>query len=211
MCIRDSVRLEVGSARVTPHVARDLTSWVHEKLVSANLLAAFDDNRAKGVRCVHPLVTLLEKLDALQRRFPNEKVPPPMFVRPTFIVEFPKSVSPLAKSVEGMPEVADRFELYANGVELANGYSELNDPAEQFRRFEDQVLKRKSGDLEATAEIDVDYVRALEYGMMPTAGLGIGIDRLTMLLTGAASIRDVILFPQMKAEIGSDVDPEAGA
>jgi len=134
-----------------------------------------------------------------------------MFVRPTFIVEFPKSVSPLAKSVEGMPEVADRFELYANGVELANGYSELNDPAEQFRRFEDQVLKRKSGDLEATAEIDVDYVRALEYGMMPTAGLGIGIDRLTMLLTGAASIRDVILFPQMKAEIGSDVDPEAGA
>lgn len=79
--ISGNVRLEVGSARVTPHVAQDLRSWVHEKLMSANQLTAFDDNRAKGVRCVHPLVTLLEKLDALRRRFPNEKVPPPMFVR----------------------------------------------------------------------------------------------------------------------------------
>ncbi len=119
-------------------------------------------------------------------------------LRPTFIVEFPKSISPLAKSVEGRPEVADRFELYANGMEMANGYSELNDPREQHQRFSEQVRRREGGDLEAVGQVDEDYVRALEYGMVPTAGLGIGIDRLVMLLTGASSIRDVILFPLMK-------------
>jgi lysyl-tRNA synthetase class 2 len=120
------------------------------------------------------------------------------FVRPTFVYEFPKSISPLAKSVAGRPEVADRFELYANRMEIANGYSELNDPREQYERFMEQVERRKGGDMEAVGQIDEDYVRALEYGMVPTAGLGIGIDRLVMLLTGAASIRDVILFPLMK-------------
>lgn len=119
-------------------------------------------------------------------------------VRPTYIVEFPKSISPLAKSIEGRPEVADRFELYANGMEIANGYSELNDPREQHQRFREQVDRRKAGDAEAVGEIDEDYVRALEYGMMPTAGLGIGIDRLVMLITGSPSIRDVILFPLLK-------------
>ncbi len=119
-------------------------------------------------------------------------------VQPTFIIEFPKSVSPLAKSVEGRAEVADRFELYANGVEIANGYSELNDPREQYQRFEEQLQRRERGDLEAVGQIDEDYVRALEYGMPPTAGLGIGIDRLVMLMTGAQSIRDVILFPLMR-------------
>ncbi|MBI1292439.1 lysine--tRNA ligase [bacterium] len=120
------------------------------------------------------------------------------FIRPTFICEFPKSVSPLSKSLVDQPEVADRFELYANGMELANGYSELNDPREQYERFKEQVDRRKGGDMEAVGQIDEDYVRALEYGMVPTAGLGIGIDRMAMLLTGAASIRDVILFPLMK-------------
>jgi lysyl-tRNA synthetase class 2 len=126
------------------------------------------------------------------------------FIRPTFICEFPKSVSPLSKSLVGQAEVADRFELYANGMELANGYSELNDPREQFERFKEQVDRRKGGDLEAVGQIDEDYVRALEYGMVPTAGLGIGIDRMTMLLTGAASIRDVILFPLMKPRAEAD-------
>ncbi|MEO8377025.1 MAG: amino acid--tRNA ligase-related protein, partial [Candidatus Sumerlaeota bacterium] len=119
-------------------------------------------------------------------------------IQPTFIIEFPKSVSPLAKSVEGRAEVADRFELYANGVEIANGYSELNDPREQYQRFQEQLQRRERGDLEAVGQIDEDYVRALEYGMPPTAGLGIGIDRLVMLMTGAQSIRDVILFPLMR-------------
>lgn len=119
-------------------------------------------------------------------------------IRPTFITEFPKSISPLAKSIEGRPETADRFELYANGMELANGYSELNDPHEQYQRFREQVERRKGGDMEATSEVDEDYVRALEHGMMPTAGLGIGIDRTVMLLTGSPSIRDVILFPLLR-------------
>ncbi len=119
-------------------------------------------------------------------------------VQPTFVTEFAKSVSPLAKSVDGRPEVADRFELYIGGMEIANGYSELNDPREQYQRFAEQVGRRAQGDLEATGEIDEDYVRALEYGMVPTAGLGVGIDRLTMILTGAASIRDVILFPLLR-------------
>ncbi|CAN5361710.1 lysine--tRNA ligase [soil metagenome] len=126
-----------------------------------------------------------------------------ILVRPTFIYEFPKSVSPLSKSVAGRREVADRFELYGNGMELANGYSELNDPREQFERFEEQALRRKGGDLEAVGQVDEDYVRALEYGMPPTAGLGIGIDRLVMLLTGAASIRDVVFFPLMKPQAES--------
>ncbi|MCC5874984.1 MAG: lysine--tRNA ligase [Candidatus Sumerlaeia bacterium] len=119
-------------------------------------------------------------------------------VEPTFVVEFPKSISPLAKSLEGQPEVADRFELYVAGMEVANAYSELNDPAEQFARFEEQVRRREGGDMEAVGKIDEDYVRALEYGMVPTAGLGVGIDRFVMLLTGSLSIRDVILFPLMR-------------
>ncbi len=134
-------------------------------------------------------------------------------VRPTFIIEFPKSVSPLSKSVEGRPEVADRFELYANRMEMANGYSELNDPREQYERFADQVKRHGGGDLEAAAEVDEDYVRALEYGMVPTAGLGIGIDRLVMMLTRSASIRDVIPFPLMRTvkKTEATVEAEEGA
>jgi lysyl-tRNA synthetase class 2 len=131
-------------------------------------------------------------------------------VQPTFVVEFPKSISPLAKSKQGEPEVADRFELYINGMEVANAYSELNDPAEQYQRFAEQVRRREGGDLEAVGRIDEDYVRALEYGMVPTAGLGVGIDRLVMLLTGAASIRDVILFPLMRPTTAEHA-PEAPA
>ncbi|MBX3729785.1 MAG: lysine--tRNA ligase [Candidatus Sumerlaeia bacterium] len=121
-------------------------------------------------------------------------------VEPTFITEFPKAVSPLAKSKDDDPEVADRFELYVNRMEVANGFSELNDPAEQFARFAEQVERRRQGDLEAVGTIDEDYVRALEFGMPPTAGLGVGIDRYTMLATASPSIRDVILFPLMRPE-----------
>src|SRR5690606_34078392 len=105
-----------------------------------------------------------------------------------------------AKAPADDPATAERFELFIAGMECANAYSELNDPAEQLRNFQEQVARRTAGDLEAMSEIDRDYVRALEYGMPPCSGLGIGIDRLVMLLTNSPSIRDVILFPLMRPE-----------
>jgi lysyl-tRNA synthetase class 2 len=120
---------------------------------------------------------------------------------PTFVVDYPVEISPLAKAHPDRPRVADRFELYAGGMEIANGFSELNDPLEQRARFLDQLEKRERGDLEAH-RMDEDYVRALGHGLPPTGGCGVGIDRLAMLLTGQASIRDVILFPHMRPEGG---------
>jgi lysyl-tRNA synthetase, class II len=116
---------------------------------------------------------------------------------PTFITEYPIDVSPLARRNDEDPQIADRFELYIGGRELANGFSELNDPEDQAKRFQEQCLAKVQGDLEAMA-YDKDYITALEYGLPPTAGEGIGIDRLTMLFSDSPSIRDVILFPLMK-------------
>jgi lysyl-tRNA synthetase class 2 len=120
-------------------------------------------------------------------------------IRPTFIVDFPKSISPLSKANPADPQIAERFELYINGMEVANGFSELNDPKEQYERFVDQMSERERGDEEAMV-LDEDYIRALSYGMPPAAGIGIGIDRLVMLLTNKHSIRDVILFPHLRPE-----------
>ena len=120
-------------------------------------------------------------------------------VQPTFIVAHPTDVSPLARANDANPAVTDRFELFITGREMANGFSELNDPEDQAARFRAQVEAREAGDEEAMF-YDADYLRAMEYGLPPTAGEGIGIDRLVMLLTDAPSIRDVILFPQMKPE-----------
>jgi lysyl-tRNA synthetase class 2 len=120
-------------------------------------------------------------------------------IQPTFITGFPKAISPLAKASPSNPEIAERFELFIAGMEVANGFSELNDPREQRERFEDQMQRRDRGDDEAMI-LDEDYIRALSYGMPPAAGIGIGIDRIVMLLTGKRSIRDVILFPHMRPE-----------
>lgn len=123
-------------------------------------------------------------------------------IQPTFITEYPAEVSPLARASDRNPFLTDRFELYIAGRELANGFSELNDPEDQARRFQQQVQAREHGDDEAMG-YDVDYITALEYGLPPTAGEGIGIDRLVMFLTDSASIRDVILFPLLR-EIGNN-------
>jgi len=154
---------------------------------------------------------LSKKLDSLKIEFqPHqgwgalqlmlfEAVAEKHLIEPTFITDFPAEVSPLSRRRDGDPEVADRFELFIDAKEIANGFSELNDPEDQAARFMEQVKRKDAGDQEAM-HYDGDYIRALEYGMPPCAGGGLGIDRLVMLLTDSPSIRDVILFPHMRPE-----------
>ena len=129
-----------------------------------------------------------------------EKTVEARLLDPTFIMDYPTEVSPLARRNDANPDVTDRFEFFLGGREVANGFSELNDPEDQAARFRAQVEAKEAGDDEAMV-FDADYIRALEYGLPPTAGVGIGIDRLVMFLTDSPSIRDVLLFPQMKPEV----------
>jgi lysyl-tRNA synthetase class 2 len=126
-------------------------------------------------------------------------------IQPTFITDYPVEMSPLCKKHRDNPELTERFELMVNGKELANAYTELNDPIDQLERFQDQLKLSEKGDDEAMF-IDMDFVRALEYGMPPTSGMGIGIDRLTMFMTGQDSIQDVLFFPQMRPEKKKQAD-----
>ncbi len=162
-------------------------SWSDSPEETAAKIRPFHDPGAPG-RPTHEML-----IEIFEGRVESQ------LVQPVFITEFAKAVSPLAKSKPDDLRVAERFELYICGMEIANGYSELNDPREQYERFKDQAEAKAKGDEEA-CDMDEDYIRALEYGMPPASGLGIGIDRLTMTLTGSASIRDVILFPLMKPE-----------
>ena len=120
-------------------------------------------------------------------------------IQPTFITDYPEEMSPLTKKHRSKPGLVERFEAICNGKEIMNAYSELNDPIDQRKRFEDQLELAKRGDDEAMV-LDEDFLRALEYGMPPTAGVGLGIDRLSMIMTNSNSIQDVLFFPQMKPE-----------
>jgi len=128
-----------------------------------------------------------------------EKFVEPTLIQPTFVIDYPLELSPLSKQNKDNPELVERFELFISSMELVNAFTELNDPAEQERRFEEQVAKKEAGNMESHF-MDKDYVEALEYGMPPAGGLGLGIDRLMMLLTNSDSIKEVILFPQLKSK-----------
>src|SRR5262245_39195859 len=166
----------------------------HAKVEAAGLL---DGSTLRDLAARHGTATDGSPGELVVRLF--EHLVEPALVQPTFVCQFPVEVSPLARRNDRDPRFVDRFELYIARHEVANAFSELNDPEDQRARFAEQLRARAAGDEEAHA-MDEDYVRALEYGLLPTAGEGIGIDRLVMLLTGAPSIREVILFPQLRPE-----------
>jgi lysyl-tRNA synthetase class 2 len=162
-------------------------------LTDLDRAAAFAHRAGCNIRPADPLGKILM---AIFDEFVEKKL-----IQPTFVTDYPIAVSPLSRKSDSNPDLVDRFELYISGREIANAFSELNDPADQRERFVQQLKEREAGDDEAH-EMDEDYIRVLEYGMPPTAGEGIGIDRLIMLFTDSASIRDVILFPLLRTKQG---------
>ena len=170
---------------IKEHTGYDLTGKTEEQIrqIAQKLKIEVDDTMGKG--------KLIDEIF-------GEKCEG-SYIQPTFITDYPIEMSPLCKRHRSNPELTERFELMVNGKELANAYSELNDPIDQLERFQEQLRLSEKGDDEAMF-IDMDFVRALEYGMPPTSGMGIGMDRLVMLMTGQAAIQEVLLFPQMKPE-----------
>jgi lysyl-tRNA synthetase class 2 len=165
--------------------------------------------RLKGT--IHEILVELNKGGSLGRAIAHlfEAVAEEHLTQPTIIYEFPTAVSPLSKQKPDEPEWTERWEIYAGQMEISNGFSELNDPEDQRRRFEAQLQERERGDDEAH-QMDEDYIRALSYGMPPAGGVGVGVDRLCMLLTDSHSIRDVILFPLLRPEKGSTTEDTGG-
>jgi lysyl-tRNA synthetase class 2 len=186
----------------------DFDNWTRITMAEAIIKYAEEQVRFEDLKDREFVVSMLKRLHAeFNPKLPLgnlvgvlfETVAEKHLIQPTIVYEHPVELSPLAKKKKGDPSIVERFELFIAGMELANAYSELNDPVDQRERFESQIGARELGDEEAHL-MDEDYVRALSYGMPPTAGEGIGVDRLTMILTDSKSIRDVILFPAMRAE-----------
>jgi lysyl-tRNA synthetase class 2 len=182
-----------------------LQARLHAAMSSLETAEAQTPERLAELKTIHSAITVVYfdsmKGAPLGKSVYNlfEAVVEPFLVQPTIIYDYPTEVSPLSKAKPDDPAHVERFEFFAGGFELGNAFSELNDPVEQHKRFEEQLSQRAHGDDEAH-QMDEDYVRALAYGLPPTGGEGIGVDRLTMLLTGSKSIRDVILFPLMRSE-----------
>jgi lysyl-tRNA synthetase class 2 len=178
--------------------------YIEPTILAGNAVLREDDHAAEIRRMNSDLVfcqACLEDGDPVGKIIADifEAVAEPHLIQPTIIYDFPLAVSPLSKKKPDEPDWVERFEFYIGGFEVGNAFSELNDPVDQLERFQQQMVQKDKGDHEAH-QMDEDYVRALGYGLPPTAGEGIGIDRLTMLLTNSKSIRDVILFPLLRPQ-----------
>ena len=199
--INNSNEIEYQNKKINLSYFERLSMIEAVKKFTGEDFASFENNNAKALEIAKKFnINTQDKNtwgDILMLIF-EEKVEENL-IQPTFIYDFPASSSPLAKRKPENPNLVERFELYVTGREIANAYSELNDPLDQKQRFLEQLKARENGDEEANLP-DKDFVTALEYGMPPTGGLGIGIDRLVMLLTNSASIRDVIISPTMKSQ-----------
>jgi lysyl-tRNA synthetase class 2 len=178
------------SAAIKEHTGIDINGMDEETLVNACKGIGLEPDKTMGKGKIIDLI-FGEKCEH-------------HYVQPTFIIDYPEEMSPLTKKHRSVPGLTERFELFINGKEIANAYSELNDPIDQLDRFQDQLKLSEKGDDEAMF-IDMDFVRALEYGMPPTSGMGMGIDRLAMLMTNQTSIQDVLFFPQMRPEVAQRV------